>query len=120
MAKKKRISRSYYQQQKKLLQIELLKVQLWAKDQGQRIVVLFEGRDAAGKGGVIKRITERLNPRIACKDKWRRIALLEELSRFLEDYRDAWQRFCDGERDVLFPDGTYEMRVLFGVRYDFR
>lgn len=63
MAKKKRISRSYYQQQKKLLQIELLKVQLWAKDQGQRIVGLFEGRDAAGKGGTIKRFNENLNPR---------------------------------------------------------
>jgi polyphosphate kinase 2 len=63
MAKKKRISGSYYKQQKELLQMELLKVQLWARDTGQRIVVLFEGRDAAGKGGAIKRFTENLNPR---------------------------------------------------------
>jgi polyphosphate kinase 2 len=46
------------------LQIELVKLQEWIKDQGLKVVVIFEGRDAAGKGGVIKRITERLNPRI--------------------------------------------------------
>lgn len=63
MAKRKRISRSYYEQQKELLQLELLKVQHWAKDTGQRIAILFEGRDAAGKGGAIKRFTEHLNPR---------------------------------------------------------
>ena len=46
------------------LQAELVKVQLWVKHEGRRIVVVFEGRDAAGKGGVIKRITERLSPRV--------------------------------------------------------
>ena len=45
------------------LQIELLKLQNWVKDTGQRIVIVFEGRDAAGKGGTIKRFTEHLNPR---------------------------------------------------------
>ena len=59
----KHIPRSYYNQQKELLQIELLKVQLWVRETGQRIVVLFEGRDAAGKGGAIKRFVEHLNPR---------------------------------------------------------
>jgi polyphosphate kinase 2 len=63
MGKKKRISRSYYEHQKELLQLELLKVQLWARETGQRIVILFEGRDAAGKGGTIKRFIEHLNPR---------------------------------------------------------
>jgi polyphosphate kinase 2 len=48
---------------KRLLQIELLKLQNWVKDNGRRIVILFEGRDAAGKGGTIKRFTEHLNPR---------------------------------------------------------
>jgi len=47
------------------LQIELLKVQDWAKATGQKVVILFEGRDAAGKGGTIKRFTEHLNPRSA-------------------------------------------------------
>ena len=46
------------------LQIELVKLQEWVRHKGLRVVVLFEGRDAAGKGGAIKRITETLNPRI--------------------------------------------------------
>jgi polyphosphate kinase 2 len=54
-----------YETLKNGLQIELLKVQKWAKDTGQRIVTLFEGRDAAGKGGTIKRFMEHLNPRLA-------------------------------------------------------
>ena len=58
-----RIQRKEYEAEKKKLQIELLKVQNWVKDTGQRIVLLFEGRDAAGKGGTIKRFTEHLNPR---------------------------------------------------------
>ena len=58
-----RMSRKTYEAEKKLLQIELLKVQSWVKDTGQRIVCLFEGRDAAGKGGAIKRFMEHLNPR---------------------------------------------------------
>jgi polyphosphate kinase 2 len=52
-----------YETKKKALQVELLKVQRWAKETGQKIVVLFEGRDAAGKGGTIKRFMEHLNPR---------------------------------------------------------
>ncbi len=55
--------RRTYEQQKYLLQVELLKLQAWAKDTGQRVVVIFEGRDAAGKGGTIKRFMEHLNPR---------------------------------------------------------
>ena len=47
------------------LQIELVKLQEWVKEKGLKVVVLFEGRDAAGKGGTIKRITESLNPRVA-------------------------------------------------------
>lgn len=58
-----RIKRRDYERTKKQLQIELLKVQRWVKETGQRIVILFEGRDAAGKGGTIKRFNEHLNPR---------------------------------------------------------
>ncbi len=54
-----------YEHEKHLLQTELLKVQSWIKQSGQRIVSLFEGRDAAGKGGTIKRFMEHLNPRTA-------------------------------------------------------
>ncbi|MGB7297964.1 MAG: polyphosphate kinase 2 [Burkholderiaceae bacterium] len=58
-----KMSRRRYEAQKYDLQVELLKLQAWAKEQGQRIVILFEGRDAAGKGGTIKRFMEHLNPR---------------------------------------------------------
>ena len=55
--------RRNYEQQKYRLQVELLKLQAWVKATGQRVVILFEGRDAAGKGGTIKRVMEHLNPR---------------------------------------------------------
>lgn len=58
-----KISRTKYENQKAKLQAELLKVQHWALETGQKFVLLFEGRDAAGKGGTIKRFTEHLNPR---------------------------------------------------------
>jgi polyphosphate kinase 2 len=58
-----RMTREYYDHHKRLLQIELVKLQNWVKDVGLRIVIVFEGRDAAGKGGTIKRFTEHLNPR---------------------------------------------------------
>jgi polyphosphate kinase 2 len=58
-----RVARPEYEADKRFLQIELLRLQNWVKDSGQRIVIVFEGRDAAGKGGTIKRFTEHLNPR---------------------------------------------------------
>ncbi len=60
---KNRLSRRAYEKQKYYLQVELLKLQAWVKETGQRVVILFEGRDAAGKGGTIKRFMEHLNPR---------------------------------------------------------
>ena len=60
-----RMEREIYEQEKYALQIELLKLQYWVQDTGSRIVILFEGRDAAGKGGTIKRFMEHLNPRAA-------------------------------------------------------
>jgi polyphosphate kinase 2 len=62
---KTRMRRAEYERIKAELQIELLKVQNWVKESGQRLVILFEGRDAAGKGGTIKRFMEHLNPRSA-------------------------------------------------------
>ncbi|MBO9410266.1 MULTISPECIES: polyphosphate kinase 2 [unclassified Ruegeria] len=61
----RKMARKTYEAQKAELQAELLKVQLWAQETGQRFVLLFEGRDAAGKGGTIKRFMEHLNPRQA-------------------------------------------------------
>ena len=75
------LSRRVYEANKYLLQVELLKLQAWAKETGQRIVILFEGRDAAGKGGTIKRVMEHLNPRGA------RVVALEKPS---EVERGQW------------------------------
>lgn len=61
----RKMGRVSYEKDKAKLQAELLKVQLWAQETGQKFVILFEGRDAAGKGGTIKRFTEHLNPRFA-------------------------------------------------------
>ena len=58
-----RMTRREYEVSKRAVQIELLKLQAWVKDTGQRLVLVFEGRDAAGKGGTIKRFMEHLNPR---------------------------------------------------------
>ena len=73
--------RSSYEKEKYRLQVELLKLQAWVKDTGQRVVILFEGRDAAGKGGSIKRFMEHLNPRGA------RVVALEKPS---EVERGQW------------------------------
>ncbi len=59
-----KLKQSIYESKMHDLQIELVKLQEWIKAKGKKVVVIFEGRDAAGKGGVIKRITERLNPRV--------------------------------------------------------
>lgn len=77
-----------YERLKQDLQIELLKMQNWVKDTGQRIVILFEGRDAAGKGGTIKRMMEHLNPRGA------RVVALEKPS---DEEMGQWyfQRYID-------------------------
>ncbi len=75
------MSRRNYETQKYRLQVELLKLQAWVKETGQRVVILFEGRDAAGKGGAIKRFMEHLNPRGA------RVVALEKPS---EVERGQW------------------------------
>ena len=75
------LSRRNYEKQKYHLQVELLKLQAWVKETGQRVVILFEGRDAAGKGGTIRRFMEHLNPRGA------RVVALEKPS---EVERGQW------------------------------
>ncbi|MCC7046997.1 MAG: polyphosphate kinase 2 [Alphaproteobacteria bacterium] len=79
--------RKNYEKQKYRLQVELLKLQAWVRDAGQRVVILFEGRDAAGKGGAIKRFMEHLNPRGA------RIMALQKPT---DDERGQWyfQRYA--------------------------
>ena len=62
---KDRLEKKFYFKELERLQLELVKMHEWVKHENLRVVALFEGRDAAGKGGVIKRITQRLNPRVA-------------------------------------------------------
>lgn len=63
--KRKRIKNKTYEKELVRLQTELVKLQEWIRHKGLKVIVIFEGRDTAGKGGVIKRITERLSPRVA-------------------------------------------------------
>ncbi|MDX1700066.1 MAG: polyphosphate kinase 2 [Melioribacteraceae bacterium] len=63
---KQKLDKNYYEKELVRLQVELVKLQEWIKEKKLKVVIIFEGRDAAGKGGVIKRITQSLNPRI-CK-----------------------------------------------------
>ena len=99
-----RMERREYEVAKRRLQIELLKLQGWVKDTGQKIVIVFEGRDAAGKGGTIKRFTEHLNPRGA------RVVALDKPS---ERERTQWyfQRYVQhlpaGGEIVLFDRSWY-------------
>lgn len=101
---KRKITRKSYETHKKELQVELLKVQKWVRESGEKIVVLFEGRDAAGKGGTIKRYMEHLNPRGA------RVVALEKPT---EEEQGQWyfQRYVkhlptEGEM-VLFDRSWY-------------
>lgn len=99
-----KMTRKEYEHSKRLLQIELLKLQAWIKEDEQKLVILFEGRDAAGKGGSIKRLTEHLNPRGA------RVVALEVPT---ERERKQWyfQRYVShlptGGEMVLFDRSWY-------------
>jgi polyphosphate kinase len=62
--KRKKLPRELYESELRQLQIQLVKLQAWVQQEGLRVAVIFEGRDAAGKGGAIKRIAERMNPRV--------------------------------------------------------
>lgn len=104
---RKRLQRKEYEAAKAELQIELLKVQSWVKETGQRIVLLFEGRDAAGKGGTIKRFTEHLNPRGA------RVVALEKPS---DAERGQWyfQRYIQHlptAGEIVFFDRSWYNRA---------
>ena len=100
----RKLSRRIYEREKATLQVELLKVQDWVKATNRKIVILFEGRDAAGKGGTIKRFTEHLNPRGA------RVVALD---RPTDDERTQWffQRYIRhlprGGEIVLFDRSWY-------------
>ncbi|MDJ0907293.1 MAG: polyphosphate kinase 2 [Woeseiaceae bacterium] len=104
---KNKIRRSVYEHHKGELQVELLKVQNWVKQTGQKVVVICEGRDAAGKGGTIKRYMEHLNPRAA------RVVALEKPS---EHERGEWyfQRYIKHlptKGEMVFFDRSWYNRA---------
>lgn len=101
-----RMSRKAYEKEIEALQVELVKLQRWAKDSGQRVAIVFEGRDAAGKGGTIKRFRENLNPRGA-----RVVAL----SKPTEAEQSQWyfQRYIDhlpSGGEIVFYDRSWYNR----------
>jgi polyphosphate kinase 2 len=103
----KRMKSEDYDDEIKLLQIELVKMQAWVKETGERIVMLFEGRDAAGKGGTIQRFTENLNPRGA------RVAALAKPS---DSERGQWyfQRYIENlptKGEIIFFDRSWYNRA---------
>ena len=104
---KTKVSESHYMESVLPLQAELLKAQNWVKETGEKIVVLFEGRDAAGKGGTIKRFMEHLNPRGA------RIVALEKPN---ERERTQWyfQRYIQhlpAAGEIVFFDRSWYNRA---------
>lgn len=107
--KKNRLKRKIYERELAALQIELVKLQEWVRHRKLKLVVVFEGRDAAGKGGAIKRITEKLNPRVC------RIAALPTPT---DRERGQWyfQRYVDhlptGGEIVLFDRSWYNRALV--------
>ncbi|MGW2305972.1 polyphosphate kinase 2 [Streptomyces sp. NPDC001809] len=102
-----KVRRNEYERAKRILQIELLKLQRWAKDTGARVVVVCEGRDAAGKGGTIQRFTERLNPRGA-----RIVALDKPTEREAGQwYFQRYAAHLPGAGEIVFFDRSWYNRA---------
>ena len=110
-----RMSRREYEYSKRLLQIELLKMQTWVKETGQRLVIVFEGRDAAGKGGTIKRFMEHLNPRGA-----RVVALTKPTEREKGQwYFQRYIRHLPTEGEIVLFDRSWYNRAVVERVMDF-
>jgi len=99
-----KIKNSYYEEELAKLQGELVKLQYWIKEQGLRVVVVFEGRDAAGKGGAIRRIMRRLNPRMVNVVALPKPSDLEQRQWYFQRYIDHLP--AEGEM-VLFDRSWY-------------
>ena len=102
-----KMSRKEYEREKRRLQVELLKMQAWVKETGQKIIIIFEGRDAAGKGGSIKRFTEHLNPRGA-----RTVALATPTEREKSQwYFQRYVQHLPAGGEIVFMDRSWYNRA---------
>jgi polyphosphate kinase 2 (PPK2 family) len=106
-----RLKRKDYEKELRKLQVELCHLQAWVKDRGERIIIVFEGRDAAGKGGTIKALTERVSPRV-----FRVMALpapsdREKTQMYMQRYME---RFPAAGEVVIFDRSWYNR---LGVEY---
>jgi len=102
-----KISRKQFEEELAKLQVELTRLQTWVKDKGARVIVVFEGRDTAGKGGVISRITERTSPRV-----FRHVALPTPsdrqksqvyIQRYIEQFPAAGESSSSTARGTIGP-----------------
>lgn len=110
-----RMDRKTYERHLNLLQIELVKFQAWVKESGARVAIVFEGRDAAGKGGTIKRFRENLNPRVA-----RTVALPKPTDR--EKTQWYFQRYVQhlpAGGEITFFDRSWYNRAVVEKVFDF-
>lgn len=108
---KKRLKRKEYESELRRLQAELCKLQDWVKSKGMRIVVVFEGRDAAGKGGTIRAITERVSPRV-----FRQVALPAPSDREKSQmYVQRYVRHFPAAGEIVIFDRSWYNRA--GVEY---
>lgn len=101
------VKRKDFEKKLTKLQVELVKLQLWAQHSGLRAVVIFEGRDAAGKGGVIKRITERVSPRV-----FRVVALPAPTEREKSQmYMQRYMRYMPAGGEIVIFDRSWYNRA---------
>lgn len=105
----RKLGRKQYEAEKRVLQIEMLQVQHWVQETGQKLLMVFEGRDAAGKGGTIKRLNEHLNPRAA-----RVVALSKptELERGQWFFQRYIQRLPTAGEIVFYDRSWYNRAVV--------
>ena len=110
-----KMGRREYEEEKEALQVELLKVQHWVQDAGQKHVLLFEGRDAAGKGGTIKRFRENLNPRSA-----RVVALSKPTDREAASwYFQRYIAHLPAQGEIVFFDRSWYNRGVVEHVFEF-
>lgn len=110
-----RMARKDYEHQMAALQIELVKFQSWVRETGERVVIVFEGRDAAGKGGTIKRFRENLNPRSA-----RVVALSKPSNREAEQwYFQRYIKHLPAKGEVIFFDRSWYNRGVVEHVFEF-